>query len=810
MLTTLHSCVESGGVVGFGARPASIACVGIAPGRDEWLKTRRPFTGESGQLLRAAFQAAKVDIEHEVFFTNLCCSWDDEPTEEMKAECRPRLMQELAEAQPKLLIALGAQARDALLPAKQRRGWPIWSDTYGCWTMYTVHPAAIIRKEGAHFLFDLMRDIMKVPRIVGWNVNEVQADVQYEVIEDYESAQQLLISLKGQYTAIDVESRYKHSQGLLCAGLATDNGTYVLVGDRALAALDDYEIKWEAQNGIFDIGKIRELLGKTLRLHEDSLLMDYSLDERGGKEDEAGTEGALAGGKKGYPVGIHGLESMAVEFLGVKPWKKDKLGSIEEVWDSGEEGRQRVIEYNAKDVTFTHRLVNHFRPLQSSDGVRDMYNKLLIPASNALSQIRQYGVLVDPDVLTLLKLEWAPRWLELEDRLITAAKGHVDNVGSAPQILKYVYDVMGVTPKDTTKNQLKTEKTKGGRSTSKWAIDDLSKRDDEVGHWLKDLIEWRQIDHLLNTYVTGIENLMDSNYRVHPDPILFGTRPGRLAYNNPAINTIPKHGEELSKVRRAFIAPPGYELIEADFRQSELWWCYFHSGDMAIKRALDSGDFHGATTTSVFGVSPPTPCTNPSKDGVPCLRCEACHYAADFDVKRHDSKRISFGILYGRGAKSLSEADYGSGHSFAYWRDAVKTWERTYPDFWDWRKGIKHTASEEGEIQSLSGRKRRFWVILDYDQLNEAINMPIQAMSHDNLLSSLIQIQLENMLEPYGAHILFEIHDAMMIESPIAMRESVIGVIRSVMELPRFGAPQGVPVDISVGRNWLNVKKVKI
>lgn len=135
-------------VFGVGNEKSEIVFVGEAPGRDEDL-TGEPFVGEAGQLLTKIIQAMGFSRE-EVYICNvLKCRPPNNrnpQTEEIEA-CQPFLLRQLQAISPKIVIALGTFAAQALLqtrvPISQLRGQI--HDYHGIPLMPTFHPAFLLR-----------------------------------------------------------------------------------------------------------------------------------------------------------------------------------------------------------------------------------------------------------------------------------------------------------------------------------------------------------------------------------------------------------------------------------------------------------------------------------------------------------------------------------------------------------------------------------------------------------------------------------------------------------------------------------------
>src|ERR1700742_3500622 len=82
--------------------------------------------------------------------------------------------------------------------------------------------------------------------------------------------------------------------------------------------------------------------------------------------------------------------------------------------------------------------------------------------------------------------------------------------------------------------------------------------------------------------------------------------PGRLSSTDPNLQNIPIRTELGRRIREGFVVGAGFEtLLTADYSQIELRIMADLSGDSALMTAFESGhDFHAATASRVFGVSP--------------------------------------------------------------------------------------------------------------------------------------------------------------------------------------------------------------
>ncbi len=143
-------------VFGEGQRRAPVMFVGEQPGNEEDL-TGKPFVGPAGRLLDQALEEAGID-RLQTYVTNVVKHFKWEPRGKRRihkkpnaveiAACRPWLEAEIAAVKPKVIVALGATAAQALLGPQFRvtkqRGEFIES-TLAPYVMATVHPSSILR-----------------------------------------------------------------------------------------------------------------------------------------------------------------------------------------------------------------------------------------------------------------------------------------------------------------------------------------------------------------------------------------------------------------------------------------------------------------------------------------------------------------------------------------------------------------------------------------------------------------------------------------------------------------------------------------
>jgi uracil-DNA glycosylase family protein len=165
-------------VFGEGTRNAQIVFVGEQPGDKEDL-AGRPFVGPAGRVLDEALEAAGID-RRLAYVTNAVkhFKWQgrgkrrihQKPNAAELAACRPWLDAELAVIGPKVVVALGATAAQALLGRSFRvtkqRGEPLTGTGIAETVVATVHPSSILRQETEDDRLRAMEELVADLRVV--------------------------------------------------------------------------------------------------------------------------------------------------------------------------------------------------------------------------------------------------------------------------------------------------------------------------------------------------------------------------------------------------------------------------------------------------------------------------------------------------------------------------------------------------------------------------------------------------------------------------------------------------------------------
>src|SRR5215213_1590140 len=293
------------------------------------------------------------------------------------------------------------------------------------------------------------------------------------------------------------------------------------------------------------------------------------------------------------------------------------------------------------------------------------------------------------------------------------------------------------------------------------------------------LLEYRELQKKLGTYLETYPSFLHPKTgRIHANFLQCRVPTGRLACTSPNIQQIPNEDE----FRRCFVAEEGSVLVIADYSQIELRILAEVSDDPAFVEAFQKGeDLHRVTAATMYGV----PMDEVTKE------------------QRSDAKRINFGLMYGRGAKSLS-AQLGTDEERG--RELIDEYFANYPKVQRFLQMTANRAVRDRTLRTLAGRVRKFGpstVADDRGALRrEAMNYPIQGASADIAKLALGYVREE--LEGLDARLINCIHDEFVVECGQEISEEVSERTRAAMIRAGEEILNKVPVDaeVVVSREW--------
>lgn len=404
-----------------------------------------------------------------------------------------------------------------------------------------------------------------------------------------------------------------------------------------------------------------------------------------------------------------------------------------------------------------------------------VYDGLEGPLIPILAAMEARGIGFDAKLLPALAAGMGRELAKLESKISKAAGGPF-NILSPRQLAVVLFERLGLAPQGIRR----TEKT-GALSTRESELAKLRDRHPIIA----DILRYRELQKLKSTYVDVLPELAGPDGRIHTTWNQMGTATGRLASANPNLQNIPIRSEYGKKIRKAFVAGRGFQLVAFDYSQLELRIAADLAGDKKMIEAFSQGlDIHRLTAAEVNNI--------PLEKVTPELRYRA--------------KALNFGILYGMGSRAFAES---AGVS----RDEAELFmEEYFRDFTGIARFIEETKAfsrAHGFTKTAFGRKRYFPEFsgtgfrLQREAERQAVNSPIQGSAADIAKKAMIETDRWIQQEGYGGDVrlLLQIHDELMFEIKTRRIASVVPEIRRLMESVWEGTVP-MKVEVKQGRNW--------
>jgi DNA polymerase-1 len=469
----------------------------------------------------------------------------------------------------------------------------------------------------------------------------------------------------------------------------------------------------------------------------------------------------------------HDTDSMAPCYLGIRTMAyEDIAGKGAKQLSFNQVPVDKAAQYAAEDSDITLCLHQALWPqLASYPRLKQLYEELEQPLAPVLMRMEHLGVLVDRELLRAQSREFGVQLQELTAQARKEA-GTEFNMDSPKQLQQILFEKLQIPV---------TRKTPTGQpSTAEDVLEELA-----LSYPLPRLIlEYRALAKLKSTYTDKLPELVDPRTgRIHTTYQQAVAATGRLSSADPNLQNIPIRRPEGRRIRQAFIAPPGYVLMAADYSQIELRIMAHLSGDEGLLSAFaEDRDVHVATAAEVFSV----PLEAVTSD------------------QRRTAKTINFGLIYGMSPFGLARQlgiDRGSAQRY------VERYFARYPGVKRFMDETRQSAREIGYVETVYGRRLYLPDIRSGNSAQRqyaersAINAPMQGTAADIIKRAMISVDAWCQREDAPARLIMQVHDELVLEVRNDAADSVAVAIRERM----IGAGElRVPlrVDIGVGANW--------
>ncbi|MDX9746142.1 MAG: DNA polymerase I [Syntrophales bacterium] len=449
---------------------------------------------------------------------------------------------------------------------------------------------------------------------------------------------------------------------------------------------------------------------------------------------------------------------------------KDLLGSGTKTATFRETAPEKIGEYACRRADAVTGLTPVLLERIEAEGFESLLQDLEMPLVSVLAAMERHGVLIDAELLHTMSAELA-KILALSETKIYQLAGERFNINSPKQLQAILYDKLQLP---------RGKKIKEGYSTDGETLAFLARSHELPG----EILAYRSLVKLKSTYIDALPLLIHPETgRIHTSYNQTVTATGRLSSSNPNLQNIPVRTLEGKRIRQAFIAPEGCEIVSADYSQIELRILAHLSGDRNLVDAFLSGeDIHSRTASDIFGVFPAM---------------------VNADMRRQ-AKVINFGVLYGMSAFGLSR-ELGLSPKMA--QTYIDGYFEKYSGVRTFLDGILEGARAKGYVTTLLNRRRFVPEInspgISSRQFAErtAINTPIQGTAADLIKVAMLNIHNLIRKRKMKSAMIMQVHDELVFEVPVREKEELMALVKTEMEeVMKLDVP--LKVEISSGRNW--------
>ena len=404
----------------------------------------------------------------------------------------------------------------------------------------------------------------------------------------------------------------------------------------------------------------------------------------------------------------------------------------------------------------------------------DLFYNIDMPTVEVLSDMQWNGMYVDKEELEQFGKELTSK-LETITKIIYEMAGEEFNINSTKQLGEILFEKMKLPV---------IKKPKSGYSTDVDVLEKLKKEDPII----EQILEYRQLMKLNSTYVEGLKPYINiKTNRIHSFFHQTITATGRISSTEPNLQNIPTRFELGKRVRKVFKPEKGKIYLDADYSQIELRVLASISGDEHMIEAFKEGkDIHKQAASKVFK----TPIEEVTKE------------------QRSNAKAVNFGIVYGI-------SDFGLGEQLGIGRKKAKQYIEEYLEQYagikQFMENITEQAKEQGYVETLFHRRRYIPELKSNNYMvrqfgaRVAMNTPIQGTAADIMKIAMIKVYNEIKSRKLKSKIILQVHDEMMVETPIEEKEEMINIMKKCME---SATKLEVPLiaEISDAENWYECK----
>jgi len=809
-----------------GVSSAEIMLIGEAPGAQE-VAYGEPFVGRSGQILNSALEEVGID-RAKLYITNAvsCRPPDNQtPTPEEIQLCRGRLVEEINQVKPKLIVTLGAVPMRSVLKLNgivKHHGQEVYSEEFGCLVLPCYHPAFVLRDPRRQHEF--LQDIMRIPRLI--DDSKPKTKTEYIVVDNFEKLYQMRDDLKSlPAVAFDIETNglnpFMEGANVTAISFSGQYGKSYCVPLYYQAPLFSSEFLGELATYLSTLSKsssTESIPTKFSSILQESRLIE-ELHNKSVKEYRKAVNSfieELSSRRKNPVFSAEEINNLIIPVLReiLEDPTKELIahnGKFDTQWLRYKHRFNIHLQFdtciahylldensahNLKQVASAYTDIGNYA--HDFQAYEDRFNRApeelfyQYSCADADATYRLYTVFksllaekkLDKTFAMVMKFSES-----LTDVEYNGVKIDQDALAKLDQEMsKVLEDITHEIQSHTVIREWEKIKDEPvvfnpnsndmvrevlfdclhlpvvkKTSTGAPSVDAETLEELAQYHDLPELLlRYRKQSKLLETYIRGYWKYISSDGKIHPNFNLVVARTGRLSSSNPNLQNLPSGN--VKDIKRLFIpSHPDWIMMNFDFSQIELRVMAMLSRDPVMTKVYQQGeDIHTMTAQAIFKKK------DISKE------------------ERQMAKKLNFSILYGAGAEATARL---LGVTPEEAQAFIQSYFKRYKGVAKYIKLVQQIAEKNGVVYSPYGRARRLPEAqmttnegIKSKALREAVNHTIQSTASDICQIALAKINRDFKVKHLPANVILTVHDSIVVECHRDYMQEVYHLVKSHME----------------------------
>lgn len=761
-------------MAGVGRKDANIMIIGEAPtARGD--ASELPIAGDDLKLLRKEFAKIGIDIDEDVYITNaIKCKTvgDKDPVDKEIRCCNGKLMKEIEEIKPRVIIPMGNAALRATIGERgvlRFRGHHIPSKEFG----YNCVIAPILNPSFVRWNVDLnigaFRDDVKgIKKALKKKVVVKDYLENNTIVEDIDEFMDLMEGIRKNELpfALDWETQGFspwNKKGIIVSGaLATSHKhSHSFIMEDHITGSPWSEKEFKHIQKEFK----RLLKSDCIKKFHNFKYEDKWAIEKLGAEITGDIRDVMYMSHLTREVKkTNSLDHLAFVYYGLR-----KLHAVDKYKKDMYNCPLNILHpYVGLDTKLTFRLENKLWKMLDIDD-EEVYWKFMIDGGLATLKSEMAGAVFDMKLQKKLEKKYTKKCAKLKNKLLSDKRakhfikrhGKLDLGSSSKDMPKFLKEEFGIKVPKTDKGALSAD-------------DAFLQKYVDKHKFIKRLTKYRPADTLLRTFIIGNKECLHDDGLLHTEYGQTTTETGRLSSKKPNLQNQPNRKSKF--IREMFPAPKGHVLMASDYTGIEVKGMAMVSFDKVLMKEINEDyDMHTEWGVELLGRGK----TDEEKK----------------EIRFQGKNGFVFPSYYGAGPKSIAK-------NMNLPEDKVR---RIQQKFFKKYKGIKQFQEKTIEfykknnyVETLFGRKRH--APLTYNQI---VNTPIQGLASDLCFLSMIE------LTKMGYKIPLMIHDDLTLYVPEDEIEETYEVVKEVMtgwygKLDFVNVPLAIETDI--GYDWYHMK----